>query len=485
LPAAGRGTIRQRMQVGIVQSPPLHATNADFNADGTTPDGVTYKTPSTISSPIQKGGTQCIISEDSGSDTESVVSRPGSDTDSVHASVPLSFDGMSRTDLLAMWEVVRIRSNEISSEDKEGMLIKVLDGFRHLQGATNEETNKVAYTLAGFYVDTRRSDEADKVLERQTQAHIEILGHEHRKTLQHVLHVVELLNTWNRPDDALGMLSKVREMSAAASNSSTADTPKGASSRKGKGRGKAPRRGNPPGISDSLSQIVNLVLGDPSRAQIDYALSTTRPAVKASDAGAEGVLLAVIRQCTPRPLELAPQLLRATADLLSLYQKLGVQDAHYAEFQRARTAASTALDNHMLWEVHAFYGFEVVEAALEVAARLVKCSFTKEGRELFQKIQFVGIAVFGAADERFIWTLISIGLVYQTHGTWEDAVDWFEAAYAAALSAPWDRHDGIVQALQRALGQRYFSYVTDEGRPFKTVFGVSGIFIRPLRLHMD
>ena len=109
LPAAGRGTIRQRMQVGIVQSPPLHATNADFNADGTTPDGVTYKTPSTISSPIQKGGTQCIISEDSGSDTESVVSRPGSDTYSVHASVPLSFDGMSRTDLLAMWEVVRIR----------------------------------------------------------------------------------------------------------------------------------------------------------------------------------------------------------------------------------------------------------------------------------------------------------------------------------------------------------------------------------------
>lgn len=101
---------------------------------------------------------------------------------------------------------MRTRGGEISQDKTEEILNDVLDGLEHLQGATNEQTNKVAYELADLYFKTKRPDEADKLLERQTQAHINILGYEHRKTCQHILHVLELLNGWGRHEDALGLL---------------------------------------------------------------------------------------------------------------------------------------------------------------------------------------------------------------------------------------------------------------------------------------
>ncbi|KAK0743864.1 hypothetical protein B0T18DRAFT_416051 [Schizothecium vesticola] len=178
-----------------------------------------------MASPLRGAGGQ-----DSRSDSGSTTSPARSETDPDVAGIPLSYKGMSRTHLLSMWEAARTCSNGITPQDKEKMLNDVLDGLTHLQGATNEETTKVAYTLAGFYVDTSQSYKADKVLERQTQAYIERLGHDHRKTLQHVLHVAELLNAWNRSEDALGMLSKVREMRASRSRNA---------SRIGKGHQKA------------------------------------------------------------------------------------------------------------------------------------------------------------------------------------------------------------------------------------------------------
>ncbi|KAK1835760.1 hypothetical protein QBC39DRAFT_249393 [Podospora conica] len=445
-------------------------------ADGSTPNEVTYRTPhNPVASPfVIDAGENDTSSEESGSHTRSIITPHESDTDMVSAGIPLSYRGMSRTRLLSMWEVVRTSGDEITPENKKKMLEDVLDGLTHLQGATNEETTKVAYALAGFYVDTRQSDRADRILERQTQAHIESLGFADRKTLQHLLHVVELLNAWNRPEDAMGMLSKVREMSLSQPSTTTVSKTT-----------KTLRGSTIPSGTDSFDQIVDLVSNHPTSANINLALSTARPAVKASDANTEKVLLAVIRQCMPHPQTLAPQLLRATGDLLSLYQRLGVQKDRHSEFQRAQIVVSSILGDYVLWSLTDFYGFEVVEAALEVVARLVKCGYMKEGTALFREIQEVGAAVFGSSDERQIWTLISIGLVYQTHATWEDAGVWFEGALAAALSATFDMQDGITLALQQALDRRHFSYVSDEGRPFRTVFGVSGMTIRPLRLHMD
>lgn len=70
--------------------------------------------------------------------------------------------------------------------------------------------------------------------------------------------------------------------------------------------------------------------------------------------------------------------------------------------------------------------------------------------------------------------------------TWGDAEEWFEEAFAAALAnEEWGPKDGIVRSLQNAMDHHHFSYVPNEGRPFKTIFGVSGIKIMPGRLHLE
>jgi len=367
------------------------------------------------------------------------------------------------------------------------MLRLVLDGFTHLQGATNEETSKVAYALADHYVKAGQNDQADGVLEQHTRAHITTLGYEHKKTRQHVLHVVELLNGWGRHEDALGVLSKAREMHAAASRDDDLVSPEPRpkrTARRGKGKGKAVNQGVRDDTATSLSEVVDMVSKDPTRATIDYALSMTRPAVRARDAAAENVLLAIIAACRRSGL-LAAQHLRATADLLGFYRKWQTEDVHIDAFLQAQNTVSAILSEHIVWNLESFHGFEVVEAALEVVACLVRCGYKSQARMLFHKIQDVGIAVFGSSDQRMVWTLISIGLVYQTHCTWAEAHEWFEAAFAAVLTPEWNPKDGIVQSLQQALERQHFAYVTDEGRPFKTVFGVGSLVIRPLRLHME
>jgi hypothetical protein len=45
--------------------------------------------------------------------------------------------------------------------------------------------------------------------------------------------------------------------------------------------------------------------------------------------------------------------------------------------------------------------------------------------------------------------------------------------------------DGIVMALHTAMRRHYFTYLTDENRPFRTIFGVCGLTIRLNRLHLE
>ena len=117
-------------------------------------------------------------------------------------------------------------------------------------------------------------------------------------------------------------------------------------------------------------------------------------------------------------------------------------------------------------------------------ANALKYGYHKEAQTLFREASEKSSDVFGWEDERTVWVNITIGLVYQTHTTWDEAEEWFDKAYTAALA--WGRpKDGIVRSLENAQNHHHFSYVSDEGRPFKTIFGVSGVVIRPGRLHLE
>ncbi|KAH8884179.1 hypothetical protein GQ53DRAFT_830103 [Thozetella sp. PMI_491] len=451
--------------------------------DAVTPEGVSYKTPKTVVLSPENGAVEDAEDEDEDEDHEVVVDIVDeSDDDSSTIELPLSYKGLSRVDLLAMWELARSGVQGSVPDEKERLLLQVLDGLSYLQGATNEETNKVAYALADLYVQAGRGAEGDKVLERQTQAHINAFGFAHRKTKQHVLQVVELLNGWNRQEDALGLLSRAREMqeSIATRQSGVKVT--------AKEKRRQPKTTDNVVANTSrmvLSEVTASVSSDPTPARLDYGLSVARSAVLSCDEDATSLLLEIIRQCKLNLPQLTAQLLRAMAELLSQYQKLGIVDTNRNTFQEAQARVLSVCETHS-WDSENFMSFQVLEAALQLVANLVKCGYKSEGKALFRKLHDTAFIVFGPADKRTVWALISIGLVFQTHTTWDDAEEWFEAAFAASLaSMTLGLDDGIVKSLQKAINRHHFEYVNDEGRPYKTVFGVTGLTITPIRLHLE
>ena len=120
---------------------------------------------------------------------------------------------------------------------------------------------------------------------------------------------------------------------------------------------------------------------------------------------------------------------------------------------------------------------------MELIGTMLKAGNTDEALRLFRRVDEKAETVFGRDDERTVWIYISIGLFFQQHGSgWATARPWFEQALAAAMNT-FPTRDGIVRSLEKALEKGHFSYLSDEGRPFKTIFGVSGIVVRPGRLH--
>lgn len=210
-----------------------------------------------------------------------------------------------------------------------------------------------------------------------------------------------------------------------------------------------------------------------------------RARIAANDHTAEQLLIATIAQCEKRPAQLSRENLVARGELLKLYQKLGTATAHRGAFMEAMDSLKFAWDSYE-WDEEAFATFEFVEAALQFIANILKSGYNMQARRMFLVAGEKAALVFGSDDERTVWVLITIGLVYQTYMTWNEAEEWFDQAFAAALAnRDWGPKDGIVKSLQAARDQRHFSYVSSEGRPYKTVFGVSGIKIMPGRLHLE
>lgn len=221
-----------------------------------------------------------------------------------------------------------------------------------------------------------------------------------------------------------------------------------------------------------------------SPTSVDYGLGVARTHIAVKNQATEGLLLAIISQCKRNPA-LCVQHLKALAELLELYGKLGQAVNHGAEFQDALNYLKRAWEAYD-WREDSIESFDFIEAALQLVANALKYGHQTEAKVLFREASEKSSAVFGWEDERTVWVNITIGLVYQTHMTWDDAEEWFEQAYSAALAnKAWGRKDGIVRSLQNALDHQHFSYVSDEGRPYKTIFGVSGITIRPGRLHLE
>ena len=444
---------------------------------------MSYKTPkASVDSPAKNMADHSVVeevgivqdaSEDDSDDAADVGSLDG-------GRLALRWRGHSRADLHEMWQMA-LKSRDIGKLDEaETMLSQAAIGLGKVIGKTNSDTIKVAYNLADLYANTGRMEKAMDLVKKVMQNHIEIYGFRDKRTQQIVLQAVELLNGWNREADALGLLSLSKELLDSSPSAHSTSKAGERTSRKGKATQNSIMKGS----QLDLSGVTQSVLQDLTTASIDYGLGVARTHVEVKNRATENLLLAIISQCGRRPA-LRVQHLKGLAELLGLYGKLGEAAQHEAEFQDALGSLRRAWEAYE-WKEDSIESFDFMEAALQLVANVLKYGYRTEASFLFNMASEKASEIFGYEDERSVWVNISIGIVYQTHMSWDDAEEWFERAFSAALAnKEWGPKDGIVRSLQNALDNRHFSYLSDEGRPFKTVFGVSGITIRPGRLHLE
>ena len=402
-----------------------------------------------------------------------------SDSEEGAKELSLGWKGKSRSDLIAIFQAAQSQVGHADSETAETLFLDALKGYGALLGPTHEDTTKVAIAVANFYTEQRRFNDADKVVEHLCQDYMKKFGIEHRRTQQVILQVVELLNGCKREMDALAFLSRTKELAEAHTDEVS---PRENKRSKTDRRDKASQRRAPVSYSKLLDAAKVLTASnDPD--QFDYGIQVARTHVAAKDEAVEAFLKAIIDHCDRGGETFEIQNLRARIELLKLYIKLGKHTEHINTFSSAVGTANATI-GHQKWEKQRFKSFETMEALLELVASVLEADFDYEAATVFRRIEQKADDDFGWDDERTIWAKISIGLIYQKHRDWERAKPWFDHAYAASFAANGDE-DGITRSLQTAMDKRHFSYVSDEGRPFRTIFGVSGLSIRPNRLHLD
>jgi hypothetical protein len=235
--------------------------------------------------------------------------------------------------------------------------------------------------------------------------------------------------------------------------------------------------------NNELLDIAQDIVSTNSVARVDYGIGVARTRVATNVVAVEVSLKAIIQHCDGNLEALEIQNLKARSELLKFYNKTYQNFEESASFQSVVDTATVVI-YHKIWDKQCFKSFEVLRALPELSAAVVKGSFGDEAAKLFKQIEQKADDNFGWDEERTIWRKISIGIIYERFKGWEYARPWFDHANAASIAANGDE-DGITKALQVALDKHHFSYLLDEGRPFKTIFGVNGITFRPTRLHID
>ncbi|KAK1622878.1 hypothetical protein BDP81DRAFT_475998 [Colletotrichum phormii] len=470
--------------------------------DYPTPVGVSYKTPKPVDltqieeyhhSDESPAGSDGDVSDadagvtmypqgttDESSDAEIFSDDEEEQTDdSDDVGIPLlRSQGYTREELLNLLNLARSYNQEGRVKEAEDSYLQASHALSHVIGRTHQETASVNYELANFYAQHKRTEDADAIIDIMTGDFVKDWGHEHDRTQKHILHTTELLETWGRSADALGILSHSWEIIEKLDRRGHRST------RRTQTPGRVTKSWALGPIPD-LQQTIDKVRKQGSVATIDHGISVAKAHVNARNQASEGLLLAIIQHCKRHPQGLVLRRVQATAELLGLYSKLGTADEHRFHFVGAEDAL-TVIFNEYGWTKERFQSIELMEASMQLALNVFRGGFEIHAARMFGSVDEKAEWLFGYDDERTIWILITIGLAYQSNAGWDQASKWFEKAFSAALgSDQWDDEDGIVRALQNAIDKRHFSYLSDEGRPYKTIFGISGISIRPGRLHLS
>lgn len=195
--------------------------------------------------------------------------------------------------------------------------------------------------------------------------------------------------------------------------------------------GRKRKRTSPHSSRPDPSRVIQFVNENLSPNSIEYGLRIARTHVAAKDKAAEALLLTMINQCKNHP-DFGIQHLRAPAELIKLYDEMGQAHQHQAVPEETLESANKTWEAYT-WKKGEIESFEFMEAILQLVANLPKCGYPLQARNMFRTASDKASAVCASDDERTVWTLITIGVVYQNQHDLEWCSRMVRARFAARL----------------------------------------------------
>ena len=353
----------------------------------------------------------------------------------------LTWNGYTRTQLEAMPEEAYELERSGQLEMAEDRFRTALDGLQNLLAPTHEETNKTAYHLASFYAQHDRMDDADAVLGWMCDKHIERWGINHKKTVDHLLYILELFNRWSRVDDAITLITRAFE---AFENSDQPQCATGTRSIQ---------------TSNSWTQSMTNLLRRPLNTSATRAFDVTDDPVTmtyqiglaktAQDEAEKSVLLGLISQCNLHLDKLAAQLFEAWHALITLYQKLHQPEDVVEALRKAEADFEKVSGLDSKWTG------PQLDAAVELAKLFVRAGQFESADSILLKAESEAEILYGEDDDKTIRFLIRIGIFFQDQQRWDHARPRFEHALAASMTWSGLENDRT-KRLQAALDNEHF-----------------------------
>ena len=310
--------------------------------------------------------------------------------------------------------------NEGDSANAEIKFRDALSGFENLLSPTHEETAIAAYQLASFFANHDRMKEADKVLDWFGGNYIRRWGLNHEKTISHLLRVIELLQAWERHDDAMLLLRRVLDSwddldSDVGPNIVSVGTAVVQDTE---------LEGIDPDITNHIFQESS------DKLEVDSQLRVVSLWLSTSAEGLEPVLVRLIQQCEKYPETLGVQSLQARCSLARLYLKLGNRDAAIKELAMAAKLLIKKLAPSQDLQC------SILKAARQVAFAYVECKEIKTSNDLLERVAERLEAKLEDKREHtqlLVGFLTDIAREYQRALAWQNAAPWFERALAISL----------------------------------------------------
>jgi tetratricopeptide (TPR) repeat protein len=321
----------------------------------------------------------------------------------------------------------------------ERKFLDAIAGFQETLSATDQRTMRASYMLADLYASQQRMDRAAEVLNRVTSAAIERWGAQHYKTLVPFLAVVDLLQSWNRPEHIQDLIHR------ALGN---------------RGEDEGVRLLHIPlhqtkmvlGTQDDWVTARTKIFGESSDADTERRLAKLWMSANVGDV--DEVLARLIAQCDKYPDTLTVQAVQTRCDLAGWHIYQGSRKEARSILKQAWSSLESYLGEQDLVPKE-LLGLCCRVAFLYFRARRCgMCDTVLEHVAHFAE-RHVLIPAPQCSIDLVVGLHINIGSEYHQRASWSRARPWYERALALLLCLRQPDHV-LVQKLTKVLEEREY-----------------------------